>query len=520
MKKPRSIIPTDIVTADINAAARIIGDISTGIYRSPANALKELVSNSFDAGATEVLINTDPPSFSAITCYDNGPGISTEELQKILGYIGGSNKRLEKDVGTYGRPIIGKLGIGILAMSQMSKQFIIISSQKGKNYRIEVEIDIEQFESSEASKTNLGKGKIGRYTIHHIPEKSQEHYTIITTPAGNRRLREELGSDKSAREHFVNRSYKADNFYDFVKNIHEQKRRPTLNRYDTFLWELASLCPVQYFEDGPVQDWDGWDQIKKRLQSYRFTVVVDGYELRKPILLPTMGDLRTFGEDYAVYSFEVNDQKTPDVRAVGYVYHQRLQISPKQLQGVLLRLRNVGIRGYEGDLLSYPRNLGPMMGGMTSEIYIDKGLEDALNIDRNSFNETHPHFLAIRNALFEHLGTPEKRGITADIRKRSKHRQDLVHKDQTLDDIDRLLKRLNRFTCQNWTLKLDSSQDSPISVDLAENAIVINVDHDTVPVNRSKRKEFFRVCLIARLLETMGPPKGIDDALVGWLRKL
>ena len=42
---------------EINAAARIIGDISTGIYRSPANALKELVSNSFDAGATEVIVN-------------------------------------------------------------------------------------------------------------------------------------------------------------------------------------------------------------------------------------------------------------------------------------------------------------------------------------------------------------------------------------------------------------------------------------------------------------------------------
>ena len=73
----------------INAAARIIGDISTGIYRSPANALKELVSNSFDAGATEVLINTAHPGFSTLSCFDNGPGISTQELKTISASLEG-----------------------------------------------------------------------------------------------------------------------------------------------------------------------------------------------------------------------------------------------------------------------------------------------------------------------------------------------------------------------------------------------------------------------------------------------
>ena len=69
---------------EINAAARIIGDISTGIYRSPANALKELVSNSFDAGATEVIINTDHPAFSNVSCFDNGPGLSVDKLRTNL----------------------------------------------------------------------------------------------------------------------------------------------------------------------------------------------------------------------------------------------------------------------------------------------------------------------------------------------------------------------------------------------------------------------------------------------------
>ena len=53
-----------------------------------------------------------------------------------------------------------------------------------------------------------------------------------------------------------------------------------------FLWELATLCPVPYFEDGPVRGWDGWNDINRRLEDFNFKVIVDGYELRKPILLP------------------------------------------------------------------------------------------------------------------------------------------------------------------------------------------------------------------------------------------
>ena len=82
---------------------------------SPANALKELVSNSFDAGATEVLINTDHPAFSTVSCFDNGPGISAEDLQTIFGFIGGSDKRVRGEFGPFQRPVIGR--IGILAMS-------------------------------------------------------------------------------------------------------------------------------------------------------------------------------------------------------------------------------------------------------------------------------------------------------------------------------------------------------------------------------------------------------------------
>ena len=508
------------VEADINAAARIIGDISTGIYRSPANALKELVSNSFDAGATEVLINTDHPSFSTVSCFDNGPGISSEQLQTIFKFIGGSDKRAEEQMGPFSRPLIGRIGIGILAMSQISKRFVIISSKEGEEFRIEAEVDIEEFESEEAARTNLGTGTIGHYRIFKIPEVPDEHYTIVATPAGSAVLRKHLGSGKSAREHFVARAYESDNFHDFVKRVSEEQRRPTLSKYDMFLWELASLCPVPYFEEGPVKGWDGWNHIKKRLENYNFRVIVDGYEIRKPILLPTAEDLQQRGEDFEVYPFSFTGEKTNDLSLHGYVFHQRRQISPPELQGILLRIRNVGVKGYESDMLDYPRNLGPMRGGMTGEIYVDIGLEDALNIDRNSFNETHDDFIRVRDELFQHLGLPQKRGITTLIRERSKARQQVLQEDRTVDDLERLARRLNRSVPSNWAYEMDVDMDSPLKLDLPNNVIKVNVGHDTVPATRAARQEFFRVCLTARLAEEFGAPSGENDAIVGWLRKL
>ena len=511
---------TQPIEAEINAAARIIGDISTGIYRSPANALKELVSNSFDAGATEVLINTDHPAFSTVSCFDNGPGISAEDLQTIFGFIGGSDKRVRGEFGPFQRPVIGRIGIGILAMSQISKRFVIISSQKGTPFRIEAGVDIEEFESVEAAKTNLGSGTIGHYKIYQIPELSEEHYTIVATPAGSATLRKHLGSGQSVREQFVRREFGSDDFREFVKRVSNEKQRPTLNEYDMFLWELATLCPVPYFEDGPVRGWDGWNDIRRRLEDFNFKVIVGGYELRKPILLPTAEDLLDGDEDSKVYPFAHDADEEMGLKFQGYMFHQRRQIVPSELQGVLLRVRNVAITGYESDLLDYPRNLGPMRGGMTGEIYVDKGLEEALNIDRNSFNETHEHFIHVRDVLFKYLGLPQMSGITTDMRERSRARQEVLQQDKTLQGLERLVRRMNRFLPGDWHFESDTDMDSPLNLEVQDYLVKINMFHDTVPRTKAGKQEFFRVCLIARLADAFGSPVEGRDPMVEWLRRL
>ena len=60
----------NIETITIEVSSRIIRHISRGIYRSPAGALKELVSNAYDAGARKVTINTGYPTVEKIIVTD------------------------------------------------------------------------------------------------------------------------------------------------------------------------------------------------------------------------------------------------------------------------------------------------------------------------------------------------------------------------------------------------------------------------------------------------------------------
>lgn len=89
------IMPSDLPkkeSVEIKVSARILRHISRGIYRTPAAALKELVSNAYDARATEVSINTGFPTFEKIIVTDNGDGISQLEFKKLVQQIGLSEK--------------------------------------------------------------------------------------------------------------------------------------------------------------------------------------------------------------------------------------------------------------------------------------------------------------------------------------------------------------------------------------------------------------------------------------------
>jgi len=109
-------------------SAKVFGHISQGLYRTPAGAIKELVSNAYDAGSDYVKIHTGFPLFSSFSCEDNGSGIALDEFVSLMqGGIGNSYKRRpEKYAVKYDRPVIGRLGVGLLSLDQICTEFVMM----------------------------------------------------------------------------------------------------------------------------------------------------------------------------------------------------------------------------------------------------------------------------------------------------------------------------------------------------------------------------------------------------------
>ena len=127
--KEKSKIPVKI-------SYRIIQLFSEGLYSSPHKAIEELVSNSFDAGATKVhaILSPDLSGDNAsIAVIDNGTGMDESGFNQHW-LIGVSDKRGAGVKGPRGRKLIGKFGIGKLATYVLADRLTHICKIKSKYY--------------------------------------------------------------------------------------------------------------------------------------------------------------------------------------------------------------------------------------------------------------------------------------------------------------------------------------------------------------------------------------------------
>lgn len=148
---------------------RVLARITDGIYRQPASALRELIANAYDADAKSVVIDCDPPRFNRITVRDDGSGMSAETLAHVIHHIGGSLKRTrrgsellvasehdnQKSPG--GRKLIGRIGIGLFSVVQLTPHFQIITKTKGSSVRIVADIIMAAESIEQLSARSVGE---------------------------------------------------------------------------------------------------------------------------------------------------------------------------------------------------------------------------------------------------------------------------------------------------------------------------------------------------------------------------
>lgn len=141
-----------------------------------------------------------------------------------------------------------------------------------------------------------------------------------------------------------------------------------------------------------------------------FTVILDGVELSRPVELPLKlrRVSRLKNPMFYVDKVESAFDKKQLVRAGGqlsfeaYLYWNS-KIIPKETSGALIRVREASGTLFDQSFLNYQVSEQNRLSQITAEIFVHQGLDGAINIDRESFNYSHPHYLFIQKWLHRSL---------------------------------------------------------------------------------------------------------------------
>lgn len=482
------------VDAALTTNERVLARITEGIYRQPVSALRELISNAYDADAREVVILTDAPRFSSIVVRDDGMGLSPVTLVHLLRNIGGSAKRTaegkeleitsEKDPtrSPGGRRLIGKLGIGLFAVAQFTRHFLIVTKRKGDKFRTVADITLGPLHSEEG---------LRKYDRSSHAEIETGHASIICEPVGSDesdsqgteiklvellpRTRTELAShDLWARLDYeqetegrhlspkpvlhIGRSDKdnpgklalqpslpwedtetpAQKFVKFVLAVRAladiDKDLVDLDsvsdKYLQTIWTLALSAPLPYIVNHPF-DMTGSEEalffelenktrgqahklelkkdetLRKRLElrspeirrGDSFSVEIDGVKLARPILFRLQPKTATAVTTPLLFVGSCREDfkgKPAELTGGPLEFEAYLfwtpKVIPTQHQGVVVRVGNAAGAAFDRTFMGYQVSEQTRLRQITAEIFVLKGFDGAINLDRESYNFAHPHY--------------------------------------------------------------------------------------------------------------------------------
>lgn len=432
----------------IYLSAKAFGHLSQGLYRTPAGAIKELISNSFDADATLVRIHTGFPRFETLSCEDNGTGMSTAEFERLMNRgIGSSFKRDIGDVTPiYNRPLIGRLGLGILSLAQICTRFEIVSHDGRNKTAFRAAIQFPPYTRLEMDKISRGGGDDqilgGKYQLTSEtfdPKKTGVRiFTKYLRESFRKRMRTTLTRSANKSDGQSKEPYRT--FNEYLEKVYGPKTQSLnlLSDYDQLLFGLALAAPLPFIEQRNLCVQLPPMRVRQsRLKQFEFEVHVDNIALANPVWLPSDREGNTSPDcvfvtatkknfqltdgpvresctvmqhrvrvkksdlQFNVYelSYDGADVAGTDLKFTGYLFQQTGRLYPRDIQGALIRLQNVAIGKYDNSMLTYPYAEGPRYSMVTCELLVDRGFEDALNIDRDSFNELHPHYIRVQSYL-------------------------------------------------------------------------------------------------------------------------
>ena len=333
----------------IKVGEAIIDLLSGRIYRTLPIALKELVSNAWDADAENVRIYIHEDK-KQIAIIDDGTGMTKEELEKYVDIAITSKSQKQKTYG--GRPMVGHYGIGVLSALPFCRKITVQTTVEGSEEINFLTITSDRWIDDEGHRKPPSEKELtvecpGR--TEHDNRLLQEHGTtilledvfpaewdIIIEPAKPHR-KDYMGFDGIKRIKW------------FLQQYSPIEYHPTAHPYVDFFTPPTSYKPMKLFFNGE-QLFRNAIKRTKELERNEGTSVADGKIVFRYLIVSPM-----------------------------------INVEPEDLRGLQIRMKNVAI-GLPTHFEIYKRSpkLYGRMKYIGGEIEILKGFENQLSLDREN----------------------------------------------------------------------------------------------------------------------------------------
>ena len=134
---------------------------------------------------------------------------------------------------------------------------------------------------------------------------------------------------------------------------------------------------------------------------------------------------------------------------------------------------------------------------------IKQGLEEALNVDRNSFRETDPHYIKLQEVVYRRLGGDKETktaGIFSDISKYSRERNVTRRMKEEIQTRKEILADIEALLGVSFEIELcEDDSTVPVKVDMNSGKIFIYERHPIFPRARAARRIFERILIAYEL---------------------
>ena len=326
----------------ITVERKIVNVLSRSLYSDFPRAIREAVSNSYDADATVVKIQVDLRN-REIVVEDNGNGMSVEQFASYLRIAGikgegGFSEKLR-------RKRIGRFGIGFLAGFPFCESIEITSKREGSEAGFTARIPTRRFVEDQAVEEDVSSIPIDGYN-EPLPGKGHEHHTRI-------RL---IGLTKIFDEYWRERPEK--------KRISIESE-PGMKR---LRWQLCETLPLDFRHS--------YTELARILgnEPVGMEVSLNGERLYRSD--PGGQVVASSGQTYIkLGNLEFRYAITTNWKI----------IHPIEARGLKVRLNGVGIgaRTYfdvEKESRAFSR-----LNWLTGEVHVMAGLDESLGLTRDSF---------------------------------------------------------------------------------------------------------------------------------------